>query len=138
MQVEIVTVERLVYTGEADVVVAPGEGGQLGILPHHAPLLAGLEPGAMVIRSGDEEQFVALTGGFIEVLSNKVVILANAAEQAHEIDEQRAERALQRAQERLDSRPPELDVQRAVAALSRSRARLRVAARERSRTGSQA
>ena len=129
LQVEIATVERLVYSGEADIVVAPGEGGQLGILPHHAPLLACLEPGAMVIRSDGDELYVSLTGGFLEVLSNRVLVLANAAEQARDIDEERARRALLRAQERLASRHSDLDVQRALAAISRSQARLKVAAR---------
>ena len=133
LQVDIVTVERLVYSGEADMVMGPGEGGQFGILPSHAPFLARLEPGRMTIRSGDDEVDVALLGGFIEVLADKVVVLANAAEQAHEIDEERAREALERAQERLAERHPDLDVQRALAAVSRSQARLRVAGQERTR-----
>ena len=138
LQVSIVTAERLVYSGEADVVTVPGVGGQLGILPFHAPLLARLEPGGMAIRSDGEELDVALMGGFIEVLANRVVILADAAEQAQEIDLERAETALKRAQERLAARTPDLDLPRAQASIFRSQARLRVAARERSRAAARA
>ena len=84
LRVDIVTAERQVYSGEADVVVAPGVLGQLGLLPSHAPLLARLEPGGLTIRSGDDELHVALMGGFVEVLANRIVILADAAEQAEE------------------------------------------------------
>ena len=129
LSVDIVTAEGLVYSGEADVVAAPGVDGQLGILPSHAPLLARLEPGGVTIRSDGEEFDVALTGGFIEVLANRVVILASAAEQAAEVDQERAERALARAQERVRGRGLGLDLARAQAAMQRSRVRLRVARR---------
>jgi len=129
LRVDVVTAERLVYSGEADVVLAPGVDGQLGILPSHAPLLAELEPGALVIGLGGEGVDVALMGGFIEVLANRVTVLANVAEQAHEIDRERAQRALERAQERLAVRGPDVDLLRAQAAFRRSHARLRVAAR---------
>ena len=100
LRVDIVTAERLVYSGEADIVLAPGTEGQLGILPSHAPLLAELEPGGLVVRFDGENLDVALIGGFIEVLANRVTILANSAEQAHEIDRERAERAMARARAR--------------------------------------
>ncbi|MBM3957003.1 MAG: F0F1 ATP synthase subunit epsilon [Gemmatimonadetes bacterium] len=135
LRVDVVTVERLVYAGEADVVLVPGTEGQLGILPSHAPLLAELAPGGMVVRSGEGEVEMAVMGGFVEVLANRVVVLASAAEQAGEIDLERAERALRRAQERIRERVPDLDLPRALGAISRSQARLRVAARERARTG---
>jgi len=129
LRVDIVTAERQVYSGEADVVVAPGVLGQLGLLPSHAPLLARLEPGGLTIRSGDDELHVALMGGFVEVLANRIVILADAAEQAEEIDRERAERALKRAQERIAAMGPDVDLARAQAALRRSRTRLNVAGR---------
>ena len=138
LQVDIVTAERLVYSGDADMVLAPGTEGQLGILPSHAPLLAELETGELTIRSGGHDEGMALTGGFIEVLANRVTVLASAAEQAGEIDRERAERALARAQERIVTRPPDINLARAQAALQRSRARLRVASREQVRAASDA
>ncbi len=137
LRVDIVTAERLVYAGEADLVLAPGAEGQLGILPSHAPLLAELDSGELVIRSGEREEEMALTGGFIEVFANRVTVLASTAEQAGEIDRERAERALARAQERIAARGPDVDLVRAQGALQRSRARLRVAARERARAASE-
>ena len=137
LSVDIVTAERLVYAGEADLVLAPGSEGQLGILPSHAPLLAELEPGELMIRSGEREEDMALTGGFIEVFANRVTVLANAAEQVGDIDRERAERALARAQERIAARGPDVDLARAAGALQRSRARLRVAAREQTRAVSE-
>ena len=138
LRVDVVTAERLAYTGEADLVLAPGVKGQLGILPSHAPLLAELEPGELMIRSGEREEDMALTGGFIEVFANRVTVLANAAEQVGDIDRERAERALARAQERIAARGPDVDLARAAGALQRSRARLRVAAREQARAASEA
>ena len=138
LRVDIVTAERLVYSGDADAVVAPGMEGQLGILPSHAPLLARLEPGGLMVRSDGEELDVAVTGGFIEVLANRVMVLADAAEQAHEIDRERAESALERARERITERGPDLDVPRAQAAILRSQARVRVAARDRVRAAARA
>ena len=137
LRVDIVTAERLVYAGEADLVLAPGAEGQLGILPSHAPLLAELDPGELVIRSGERDEEMALTGGFIEVFANRVTVLASAAEQAGDIDRERAARALARAQERIAARGPDVDLARAQGALQRSRARLGVAAREQARAASE-
>lgn len=133
MRLEIVSAERVVYSEDVDVVVAPGIDGDLGILPRHAPLLTALRPGEIMARKAGEETYMAVSGGFMEVLGNKVTILADAAEQADEIDEQRAEAAVTRAQETLAASPAEVDLERAVAALRRSQARLRVARRRRVR-----
>jgi len=138
LRVDIVTTEGLVYSGDADVLVVPGVEGQLGILPSHAPLLARLEPGGLMIRSEGEELDVAVTGGFVEVLANRVTVLADAAERAREIDQERAERALERARERIAARAPDVDVPRAQAAILRSQARVRVAARDRARAAARA
>ncbi|MBI2909832.1 MAG: F0F1 ATP synthase subunit epsilon [Chloroflexi bacterium] len=127
LNVEIITAERKVYSGDADMVIAPGAEGQLGILPHHAPLLTSLHPGELRVRKGDEEVAMCLTGGFMEVLKDKVSILADACERAEEIDIERAEAALRRAEERLKHPGPEIDHARAEAALRRSLARIRIA-----------
>lgn len=133
LNLEIVTAERSVYSDDVDIVIAPGIVGQLGILPYHAPLMTMLEPGELCIRKGIEETFLAISGGFLEVLDNKVVILADTAERVEEIDMARAEAAKQRAQERLELQTADTDITRAEAALRRSLARIRVAERGRRR-----
>ena len=125
---DIVTAERMVYSEEVDMVIAPGYEGQLGILPHHTPLMTTLLPGELRVKKGDEEVLLAISGGFLEVRPDRVVILADAAERAEEIDVERAEEARKRARERI-SQETELGIDgaRAEAALRRSLARLRVA-----------
>ena len=127
MRLEIVTAERLVYSEEIDVLVVPGSEGELGILPRHAPLLTALKPGEIRLVKDGEESYMAVSGGFLEVLGNKATILADTAERAEEIDEERAEAALKRSQEALASGRSDLDLERALAAVRRSQARLRVA-----------
>jgi F-type H+-transporting ATPase subunit epsilon len=131
MQFEIVTAERVVYSDEVNVVVAPGIEGELGILPHHAPLLTVLQPGEIRVIKDGEETNIAVTGGFLEVLANKVTILADAAERAEEIDVERAEEAVRRAEERVERRGADMDMARAVATMRRAQVRLRVAQRRR-------
>ena len=75
----IVTAERQVFSEEVDALVAPGIDGQLGILPNHAPLMTQLQPGEMTVRSGNDETVLVVTGGFMEVLNNRVTILADTA-----------------------------------------------------------
>ncbi len=133
MRLEIVTAERLIYSEEVDVLVAPGEDGELAILPSHAPLLTGLRPGEIRVVKGNEDSYIAVSGGFLEVMANKVTILADTAEQADEIDEQRAEEALRRAEEQIAARPADMDLEQALASLRRSRARLNVAVKRRRR-----
>ncbi|HEY51322.1 MAG TPA: F0F1 ATP synthase subunit epsilon [Dehalococcoidia bacterium] len=128
IRLDIVTAERMVYSDDVDMVVAPGSEGQLGILPHHTPLMTALLPGELRIKRGGEELLLAITGGFLEVRPDKVVILADAAERAEEIDVSRAEAARKRAQERLtQQRELGIDGARAEASLRRSLARLKVA-----------
>ena len=133
---EVVTAERVVFRGEADMVIAPGVEGQMGILPRHAPLLAALQEGELIIRGVggalEEDVSMAIGGGFIEVLDNRVVVLADSAERAEEIDEDRAEEARQRGLEMLKSHEPG-DLAVAEAALRRSKVRLKVSRRRRSR-----
>ena len=133
MKVEIITAERVVYSDDVDVLVAPGIEGELGILPHHAPLMTVLQPGEIRVRKGSEEEYMAVSGGFLEVMANKVTILADSAERSDEIDESRAQEAMRRSQELLEHREGDMDLERAVAAVRRSQARLKVAQRRRYR-----
>jgi F-type H+-transporting ATPase subunit epsilon len=123
---DIVTAERLVYSEQVDEVVAPGTEGELGILPHHAPLMTMLKPGEVRLKKGNEEISLAVAGGFLEVRPDHVIILADAAERADEIDAARAEAAKKRAQERLALAGDQVDKARAEAALRRAIARLDV------------
>jgi F-type H+-transporting ATPase subunit epsilon len=128
VKLDIVTAERVVYSREVEVIIAPGVEGQLGILPHHAPLMTTLQAGVLVVRRGGEEDTLAISGGFLEVRPDRVIILADSAERAEEIDVARAEAAKQRAEERLRDRHAKgLDEARAEAALQRAVARLSVA-----------
>lgn len=129
LKLDIVTAERSVFSEEVDMVIAPGSEGQLGILPHHAALLTTLQPGELRIKQGGGEIALAISGGFLEVQSNHVVVLADTAERAEEIDMARAEEARRRAEERLRARPADVDRARAEAALRRSLIRLRLARR---------
>ena len=133
MRLEIVTAERQLYSEEVNSVVAPGVDGELGILPRHAPLLTMLKPGELRVVKDGEESYIAVTGGFLEVLGNKVTVLADEAEYAEEINLERAEAALARAQEAASSSVGGMDLERAMAAMRRSQARVRVARRRRGR-----
>jgi F-type H+-transporting ATPase subunit epsilon len=127
LRFEIVSAERVIYSAEVDVVVAPGVMGQLAILPNHAPLMTTLEPGELMVRKDGEESSIFVSGGFLEVMANKVTVLADVAERAEEIDIARAEEAKRRAEERLITHPADVDRARAEAALRRSLTRLKVA-----------
>ena len=132
-RLEVVTAERMVFADDVSEVVAWGVEGQLGILPHHAPLMTMLQPGDLVIKRDNEEEYLALSGGFLEVRPDKVIILADACERVEEIDIARAEAAKRRAEETLKEQPPEVDTAVAEAALRRSLARLKVAEKRRRR-----
>lgn len=106
IRVEIVSQDRQVFEGEADMVVVPGVDGDMGILPNHAPLLSTLRFGVLVVRSKGEEEDFAISGGVIEVLPEKVTVLADRAENVEEIDVSRAEAARRRAEEMLKAGPP--------------------------------
>ena len=125
----IVTAESEVFSEEIDSLVAPGIDGQLGILPNHAPLMTQLQPGEMTIRSNNGENVLAVTGGFLEVLNNQVTILADTAEMDVEIDLERAEAALQRATERVETRQADVDLERALSAFRRAQIRVDLARR---------
>jgi F-type H+-transporting ATPase subunit epsilon len=137
LRCEVVTAERTVFEDDVNMVVAPGMAGQLGILPHHAPLMTALTWGELIIhREGQEDEFIAIGGGFMEVGPDHVTILADSAERAEEIDELRAEEARQRARETMAQKHREdEDFVRAEAALRRSLLRLKVARRKRRKRG---
>ena len=136
MLLEITTAERQVFGEEVDMVIAPGVDGQLGILPRHAPLMTMLQPGELTIRKAGTDTFFAVTGGFMEVLGDRVIILADACEHSDEINEERAQEAMRRAQERISSRPTEMQLERTLASLRRAQARLNTVRRRRNRAGS--
>src|SRR3712207_1921189 len=111
LRLDIVTAEREVLREEGlDAVIAPGSEGQLGILPQHAPLMTMLEPGELRARRGGEEIAIAISGGFLEVRDDVVTVLADTAEQAEEIDVERAQAARTRAEQSLRDRPPDVNV----------------------------
>jgi len=133
IRLEIITAERVVYSEDVDIVVAPGIDGELGILPHHASLMTMLQPGELRVRRDNQEESMFVSGGFLEVRGDKVVVLADVAERADEIDIARAEAAKRRAEERIAQYPAHVDHARAEAALLRSMIRLRVAEKSRKR-----
>jgi F-type H+-transporting ATPase subunit epsilon len=130
---EIVSQDRLVYQGDADIIVLPGVEGEMGILPHHAPLLTALKFGVIKVRAGRAEQVFSVAGGVAEVQPDLVTVLADAAENVEEIDVARAEAARRRAEEVLaQGLPPDSDAYLNMeAALRRSNLRLDVAKRYR-------
>jgi F-type H+-transporting ATPase subunit epsilon len=135
MKLDVVTIERSLYEGEAEMVIAPGIEGEMGILPRHAPLITALNYGELTLRrTGEEDRYIAIGGGFIEVQPHHVMILADVAEYAEEIDIERAEAARKRAEELLSQTlREEVDFSRAEVALRRSILRLKVARRRRRR-----
>lgn len=132
LRVEVVTGEREVLVeDDVDMVVAPGIEGTLGILPRHAPLITTLAPGELRIVKGGAERALAVGGGFLEVGRDRVMVLADTAERAEEIDIARAEESRRRAEAMLTNRRGELDASAAQAAMRRSLVRLQVARRRR-------
>jgi len=133
LRLEIITVEGTVFDENVNMVIAPGSDGVLGILPRHTPLLTSLNYGELEIkREGQPDEFFAIGGGFMEVRPFSVIVLADAAERADEIDIERARAAQERAEARLaEAGKDQLDFSRADAALQRSLARLKVAQRRR-------
>jgi len=133
LQLEIVTPDRQVAHGTVESVTIPGKDGYLGILPGHAPLLSELKTGELIYTGGNFTHHVSVSWGFAEVLPDRVIILAETAERAEEIDVERAARAMQRAEVRLEKfGDPAIDMDRARAALERALTRLQVARHVRS------
>jgi F-type H+-transporting ATPase subunit epsilon len=130
LQLEIVTPERLAYADTVDAVVLPGSQGELGVLPHHAPLVSTLGIGELRIRKGGSEEAFAIVGGFLQVLPDKVVVMAETADMAAEIDLEKAQQARRQAEAALESGYTEgADLAAARAALQQALLRIRVAER---------
>ena len=133
IHLEIVTPERQLFSGQVDEVTVPSSQGYLGILPGHAPLLAELGIGEISYRIGEQVEYLFCSWGFVEVLPDRVVVLAQDAELASEIDVNRAEQARSRAEKQLGSKDPSVDFARAELAVLQSIARIGAAARHRKR-----
>jgi F-type H+-transporting ATPase subunit epsilon len=127
---EIVTPERLAYSDEVDAVVLPGSEGEMGVLPHHAPLVSTLGVGELRIRKGGTEESFAIVGGFVQVRPDRVVVMAETADMSSEIDLERAQEARREAERTLESGYHEgADLSAARAALQQALLRIRVAER---------
>ena len=128
LNLEILTPDKLSYSGEVEAVTVPGTVGSFQVLYNHAPLLSTIDIGAIKVEvSKDKTIYFATGGGTIEVLNNKIKILADCLEQVSEIDVERAKKALTRAQERLEKKHTEkIDVPRAEAALARANNRIKI------------
>lgn len=132
LSVEIITGERVVYQqDDVDMVVAPGLEGTLGILPSHAPLVSLLSQGELRVMTASGEEALVVFGGFIEILDDKVIILADSAERAAEIDLARASEARQNAENALRNREEVVDLEEAEASLRRAAIRERISQRRR-------
>lgn len=128
LHLEVVTPEKVMVSQEVDIVVAPGTIGEFGVLEGHVPFLSGIEPGELRFTSGSQTERFLVTTGFSEVSNNKVSVLVDAAEKASEIDSGRAQKAMERAKERLakDRGGEDIDFLRAEAALKRAIVRIRI------------
>jgi len=132
IQLEIVTPERLAYSDTVDAVVLPGSEGELGVLPHHAPLVSMLGVGELRIRKDGLEESFAIVGGFVQVRPDKVVVMAETADLASEIDLERAHEARREAERALETGYHEgADLAAARATLQQALLRIRVAERRR-------
>jgi F-type H+-transporting ATPase subunit epsilon len=133
LALEIVTPDRAIVHEQVDEVQIPGSEGYFGVLPGHTPLLALLQVGQLWYRKGTEKTYLSIGTGVVEVMPDRVIILARTAEKPEEIDLERAKSALQRAEQRLASRARDLDLERAHLAVLKAMTRINVATRTRSR-----
>jgi F-type H+-transporting ATPase subunit epsilon len=124
MQVLVATVEREVYRGEAEFLVAPGAAGELGIMPKHSPLISSLAAGELRITNGDTVDEVFVSGGFMEVQPDMITILSDSAERASDIDEAAAVEAERKAKEILETSQGDVDYAKAEAELAMMTSRL--------------
>src|SRR5438105_9907123 len=125
IHVDIVSAEQSIFSGEADMVIAPGEAGELGILPEHMPLLTRIKPGTLRIRrAGAEEELIYVSGGMMEVQPDSVTVLADTSVRAHDLDEAKALEAKRLAEEAIAGRSGAMDFAKAQAQLAESIAQL--------------
>lgn len=125
-KVEIITPDRIFYTGEATMIEFNTVEGEIGVYANHIPLTTVLSPGVVTITNGEEVKEAAVHAGFAEILGDKVTLLAEIAEWPDEIDESRAERARVRAQERLAAKDAKTDLKRAEFALRKALVRIEI------------
>ena len=124
IHVDIVSAEQEIFSGEADRVIAPGEGGELGILPEHVPLLTRVKPGTIRIQKGPEEEIIYVSGGMMEVQPDRVTVLADTSVRAHDLDEAKAMEAERLAKDALANRTGAMEIAKAQAELAEAGAQL--------------
>lgn len=129
LQLDIVSATGAVYSGQADEVIAPASEGEIAVLPSHAPLITTLRPGELLIRNGKDETSLAISGGFLEVVNNKMTVLADQAEEASAIDLAKADEALRLAQQRVAELPKDQDLDKALSELRSAQVRAGLARR---------
>lgn len=136
MHCNVVSAEKKLFDGRAEMVVASGIQGELGILPGHTPLLTELRPGAVkLIKQGGEEELIYVSSGFLEVQPDTVTVLADAAERASNLDEAAAKQAMEAAQREMKDKAGEMDYAQAAAHLAQAAAQLRILQQLRKKTG---
>ena len=133
--VDIVSAEREIFSGDAEMVFAPAEMGELGITPRHAPLLTRLKPGTVRVLAGGEESVFYVSGGILEIQPHMVTVLSDTAQRAKDLDEAAAQEAKRRAEEALANQTADLDVARAQAELLEAVARLKAIEQIRKKAG---
>lgn len=126
LHIDVVSAEESIYSGEAEFVVLPGEAGELGIYPRHAPLITRIRPGEVRIKpaGGGDEELIFVAGGILEVQPTVVTVLADTAIRAHDLDEAKAQEAMKRAQEAMQDKTPRLEIAKAQAELAQAVAQL--------------
>ncbi len=126
LHVDIVSAEQAIFSGEAEMVIAPGEAGELGILPEHVPLLTRIKPGTVRIQpgAGGEEEVIYVSGGMMEVQPDRVTVLADTSVRAHDLDEAKAMEAERLAKEAIANRTGAMELAKAQAELAEAVAQL--------------
>ncbi|MCL4354096.1 ATP synthase F1 subunit epsilon [Patescibacteria group bacterium] len=130
LHLEVITPEKIVYKEEVDEVIIPTENGQIAILPNHVGLVTRVTPGEMIVKSGKNEHLMAITGGFLEVVDNKVSILAEYAIRAEDVEVAKAQEAQKRAENKIKEKATEHDFRVAEAELQKALLQLRVATKK--------
>jgi F-type H+-transporting ATPase subunit epsilon len=135
LHVDIVSAEQAIFSGEATMVIAPGEAGELGILPEHTPLLTRVKPGTVRLQmpDGAEEEVIYVSGGIMEVQPDGVTILADTSVRAHDLDEAKAMEAKRLAEEAIANRSGMMEIAKAQAELAEAAAQLSAIRKLRSR-----
>jgi F-type H+-transporting ATPase subunit epsilon len=124
IHVDIVSAEKSLFSGEAEMLIAPGESGELGIMPKHAPMLTRLKPGSVRVINAGTEELIYVSGGILEVQPDKVTVLSDTAQRGADLDEVRANEALKKAQEALANREASIDYAQAQLELIQATAQL--------------